>query len=363
MNVFLLGSVWPMLLLLTSSPDEGFDKISAAFESAKTQWMSRQFEKGEKNEDYEWDWSTFPVFEFLPKMQRFAEQHAGTPPAFDALMTMCIYAKQLEKGGQPAQRQRLIGFVKERLARDHVTNLTPEQIWGKLRFLSFHIEFDWVVAHLQAILEKNNGAEIRAGTTHVIAKTLLNTLTIDDSRDAKTRFADRKRARDLLYKIKKEYADTKAAGEVDDLIRELEQLQVGMKAPEIVGKDVDGKELRLSQFRGRVVVVDFWGYWCGACMKMMPSLKMLAKEMRNQPFTLLGINCDDWPLKKLKKRLAESEITWRNFCEGGEREISINWNIEAYPALFVIDQKGVIRARGLHDLEAIRKTVNDLLAK
>ena len=70
-------------------------------------------------------------------------------------------------------------------------------------------------------------------------------------------------------------------------------LAVGKPAPEIEGVDVDGKPLKLSDYRGKVVLLVFWGAWCGPCMALVPHERELAERYKGRPFTLLGVDCKD----------------------------------------------------------------------
>jgi cytochrome oxidase Cu insertion factor (SCO1/SenC/PrrC family) len=68
-------------------------------------------------------------------------------------------------------------------------------------------------------------------------------------------------ARSLFETVNKEYAETPYAAEAASYIFELQNLQVGMKAPDLEATDQDGKTFKLSDYRGKVVVLDFWGFW------------------------------------------------------------------------------------------------------
>jgi hypothetical protein len=80
---------------------------------------------------------------------------------------------------------------------------------------------------------------------------------------------------------------------------------------------------------------------------MYPHERSLVKKMEGKPFALVGVNSDR-DLKALKPTLEKEQITWRSFWNGPEGTggpISSEWNIRAWPTLFVIDHKGVIRHR------------------
>ena len=67
----------------------------------------------------------------------------------------------------------------------------------------------------------------------------------------------------------------------------------GKPAPEVVGEDIDGKPFKLSDFKGKVVVIDFWTTTCGACRDMNTYERPLVRRMQGKPFALLGVNCDE----------------------------------------------------------------------
>lgn len=141
-------------------------------------------------------------------------------------------------------------------------------------------------------------------------------------------------------------------------------LGVGKVAPEIEGQDVDGKPMRLSDYRGKVVMLVFWGTWCGPCMRFLPTEKALTERLEKQPFVLLGINSDR-DREKLKSAIIAEEITWRSWFDGAASDgpIAKRWNVQSWPTIIVLDKEGVIRFRGLphHASKALNDAVDSLL--
>ena len=81
--------------------------------------------------------------------------------------------------------------------------------------------------------------------------------------------------------------------EAEARLDELLNLAIGKPAPEIDGVDLAGKPLKLIDHVGKVVVLVFWGSWCGPCMSEVPHQRELVERLQGQPFALLGVDCED----------------------------------------------------------------------
>jgi thiol-disulfide isomerase/thioredoxin len=123
---------------------------------------------------------------------------------------------------------------------------------------------------------------------------------------------------------------------------------IGKVAPEIDGEDIDGKPMKLSDYRGRVVVLVFWGAWCGPCMATIPREKAMVERLKGRPFALVGINSDS-DRAKLKSVIVQTGITWRSWWDRDPLRgpIATRWDVHAWPTAIVLDAKGMIRFRGL----------------
>ena len=138
-------------------------------------------------------------------------------------------------------------------------------------------------------------------------------------------------------------------------LREIRDLAVDHQAPEIQGRDHQGKPFQLSDYRGNVVLLTFDASGCGGCVAMYPLKRQMIERHKGRPFASVSVYADD-NLGYLKKAIGSGEITWRSWCDGGaDGPISRRWNVRGYPTIFVIDSEGVIRHKVDHaiGLEAI----------
>jgi thiol-disulfide isomerase/thioredoxin len=139
----------------------------------------------------------------------------------------------------------------------------------------------------------------------------------------------------------------KTLGELAEIeLFELEHLTVGKAAPELEGEDVDGQRLKLSDYRGKVVVLSFWASWCGLCMQMVPAEVKLAERMKAKPFALIGINGDS-NRNDAKQAVQKENISWPSFWDknGSDGAIPSAWNVRGWPTIFVLDANGVIQLK------------------
>jgi thiol-disulfide isomerase/thioredoxin len=131
---------------------------------------------------------------------------------------------------------------------------------------------------------------------------------------------------------------------------EKRMLAVGCTAPDIEGEDLEGKPLRLSDHRGKVVVLTFWATWCGPCRTMIPQERELVKRLAGQPFVLLGVH-GDGDREALRRWLDKNPLPWRSWRDGreedgnGQGRIARAWHVSAWPTGFVLDPRGTIRYR------------------
>ena len=125
----------------------------------------------------------------------------------------------------------------------------------------------------------------------------------------------------------------------------------GKPAPETVGVDVDGKPLRLSDYRGKVVALVFWGPWCPPCMAKVPGERALVKALADKPFVLVGV-ADDEKAETVRATMRKEDMTWPNFYDGQRGPIHQAWGVRKWPTTFVLDGKGTVRFVDPDNLDA-----------
>jgi thiol-disulfide isomerase/thioredoxin len=141
----------------------------------------------------------------------------------------------------------------------------------------------------------------------------------------------------------------------------LEHLTVGSPAPGIMGKDLRGRPLELSAYRGKTVVLSFWFTGCGPCMAMVPQERRLVKQYEGRPFALLSI-CGDESLETAQKTAAEHKMDWPCWFDGGNGPIARDWNVLSWPMIYILNEKGVIVCK-LHGGRALDAKLAELMEK
>jgi thiol-disulfide isomerase/thioredoxin len=253
-----------------------------------------------------------------------------------------------------AASERLLPII-QRL--DQFTDTTPSSL-GLLRAVlrkNSHRETRaWACLVLgRSIAKGKNLIQCQRGrlelTLHANPKLKAKPVTIGDGEIDANLAAMGVEAGGLFERVIREFADfhdlTDTAGKE---LFELRHLAIGSVAPEIEGRDVGGKPFKLSDYRGKVILLDFWSLTCPACVAEFPRLRQLVKRFEDQPFVLLGINSGDKTSELLSLR-QRGEINWRCWCDGPDDigPIVQRWNVWNFPTSYFIDQQGVIRYKDL----------------
>jgi len=127
----------------------------------------------------------------------------------------------------------------------------------------------------------------------------------------------------------------------------------------VISKDIDGKTVKLSELKGKVVVLDIWATWCPPCRAMIPHERELVKRLKDKPFALISISGDE-KKETLKNFLAENPMPWTHWWNGQTGGILEAWDVQSFPTIYVLDAKGVIRYKDVRG-EKMDEAVDALL--
>ena len=124
------------------------------------------------------------------------------------------------------------------------------------------------------------------------------------------------------------------------------EMRLGTEVPDFTFVDFEGKARRLSDFRGKYVLLDFWGTWCAPCVAQIPHLKEVYEKYRNRGFEILGMDRemdDKQTAEKVKKFLADKGVTWTGATSESVRDVvEKRFRIGVYPTTFLLDPQGRI---------------------
>ncbi len=134
------------------------------------------------------------------------------------------------------------------------------------------------------------------------------------------------------------------------------------EAPDFALKDAQGNVTRLSDYRGKVVLLDFWATWCGPCNIEIPWLEDFERTYKNRGFEVLGVSMDDDGWKVVRPFIAEKKINYRIML-GDDKTGDQYGGVEALPTSFLIDRNGRIAKTfvGLSDKEEFQNAIEKLL--
>jgi thiol-disulfide isomerase/thioredoxin len=391
-----MGVILASLLLILSigadepakptTPRERYEVLTKEFEAATRAWETRS--AGVRPEDPLWvkSYAEAPMWTFAPRLLEFAEANPEAPEAVDALLQVV----QLRRTGRISDSFLFRTYTRcvEILIKDHLEDESVVQAFFT-QAMSSPLNME---AYFRTLLEKSHDRDLLGRACMSLARCHEMRLRLavrpffdhpedNPERASASAYLQSRRDREwiryvrttdpaallvetesLLKRVVDEFGDiprsprwakVKADGQTlsEAARRRLDAMQsiaVGKVAPEIEGEDVDGKPMKLSDFRGKVVVLVFWATWCGPCMGMIPHEKALVERYKDRPFALLGIN-EDTDRVKLKAAIAENGITWRSWWDGGRipGPISVRWEAYELTSMFVLDAKGVIRFKRL----------------
>ncbi|HEX3146907.1 MAG TPA: TlpA disulfide reductase family protein [Gemmataceae bacterium] len=221
---------------------------------------------------------------------------------------------------------------------------------------------------LETVLEKAMNSEVQALAIYYNALAKSNRINAAEGpgTDEKKVAMARAEVVEAMEKAAKQAPDAK----VDDdtlakvVANEIEAMKiaVGNALPEVEGIDLAGKKVKLSTYKGKVVLFDVWATWCPPCRAMIPHEREMVEKMANKPFALISVSVDD-EKETLTEFLGKETMPWNHWWDGAHGPLAKKFRVNAFPTLYLIDAKGVIRKKwtGSPGNDVLDKAVEELV--
>jgi thiol-disulfide isomerase/thioredoxin len=186
-------------------------------------------------------------------------------------------------------------------------------------------------------------------------------------------FEDPDTARTNFLKIKNDYPNTKIGAKIDAMLAMMDQqsaaeklqaaLKPGVPFPDFSMTDVTGKPLSVAQYKGKVVMVDFWATWCGPCRAELPNVIATYAKYHDQGFEIIGVSLDE-DKDAMVKYTEENKMTWPQYFDGlrWQNKLAAKYGVEGIPFTILIDPQGNIIDKDVRG-EALPAAVAKALGK
>lgn len=270
------------------------------------------------------------------KLIDLAEKNSKDPIAMQALVTI-VAGMPLEEKGKDTLKAKAVALLK----KDHIKNENLSRIIPRLAMSDSAEIVDFLKHVIAQSTDKKTRAEAVKAVMGAAEGALANT---DDPKKAEELKGEMGKFRKLISEEFK--------GQIKDLY-------VGAKMPELTSKNLDDKEVKLSDYKGKVVVVDIWATWCGPCRAMIPHSNKLVERMKDKPFALVSVSFDE-KKETVTKFLEDNKMPWVHWWNGVDGSIGKELDIQFFPTIYVVDADGIIRFKNIRD-KKLDKAIDTLV--
>ena len=171
------------------------------------------------------------------------------------------------------------------------------------------------------------------------------------------------RVLDELVRIHERLGNAELAKEYRKKADPMSEL-IGEVVPDFSATDLDGKHISLQQYRGKVVLLDFWAVWSGACLTEIPNVKKVYDTYKDKGFDIIGVSLDT-DETRLRNYLKKNNISWRQIFSGQKWKspLAQQYDIRSIPAPWLIARDGTLISRDARGVKLERLVVEALKDK
>lgn len=199
------------------------------------------------------------------------------------------------------------------------------------------LPFDRVERAMQALLQKSEDPRVKAAALFCMAQSVRSR---GDQRSYE-------RAVELYTRVRDEHPDSPLRQAAESARAELAAVMPGQPAPPTRITDVQGLPLDAGDYKGRVVMLEFWSFDWPSFLEGIPARAELDSKHRNRPFSLLGINTDNRTAVQFQELAAKHGVRGRCATTHSSHPLLSTWAVRRQPTTILIDKDGIIRARDL----------------
>jgi len=299
-----------------------------------------------------------PAASFAPRFLAFAEKNPKDPSALDSLATA------MQTAGGANEKNSVYRQALKMVRSGYLDKPEIKKLFNVLAYSND----DESTQVMKEIIAKHPERKVQARAAKALANGFENMARqakmIQNNPQMRKNFEEQMDKAMVETMLVKADQYTKDAAELTKLVQEkysdvFPNLSIGQPAPEVINKDLDDKTVKLSDLKGRVVVLDIWATWCGPCRAMIPHEREMVERLKDKPFTLVSISADE-EKETLTKFLTKEKMPWTHWWSGSSGGILEDWDVQYFPTIYVIDSKGVIRHKDLRG-EKLEKAVEELL--
>jgi len=156
--------------------------------------------------------------------------------------------------------------------------------------------------------------------------------------------------------LRKKYPTDKNVKMFHEVVQSMKATTIGQEAPDIVLRSPEGKEVALSAYRGKIVLIDFWASWCGPCRKEMPNVVRAYSKYKDKGFEIFGVSLDQDQSRWIEA-IQKDGITWPQVSDlkQWQSDVVKTYNIQGIPFTVLLDKEGKILAKNLRGEELDKK--------